>query len=60
MISMCDTCIHSGSCYGQNDDYADEGGLCDHFRHRSGPKDDKAVKWLQECADMRKGGAENE
>lgn len=32
MINMCGSCIHRDSCYGSNDDYSEDGGLCDHFR----------------------------
>lgn len=35
MISLCGSCIHSDTCTGDNDDYADEpGGLCVHYRRK--------------------------
>ena len=35
MICLCGSCIHSDTCNGDNDDYADEpGGLCVHYRRR--------------------------
>lgn len=35
MICLCGSCIHSGTCTGDNDDYADEqGGLCVHYRRK--------------------------
>ena len=48
MINKCDSCVHAKTCYGQNDDYADDGGLCVHYRHSSGMNNDEVVMWLKE------------
>ena len=34
MINLCGTCVHSGHCYGDNDDYSEDGGLCVHYRRK--------------------------
>lgn len=35
MICMCGSCIHAETCYGDNDDYSEDGGLCVHYRNRN-------------------------
>ena len=35
MINLCGTCVHSGHCYGDNDDYSDEpNSVCTHYRRK--------------------------
>lgn len=34
MINLCESCVHSGTCFGDNDDYSEDGGLCVHYRRK--------------------------
>ena len=47
MINLCGECIHGDSCFGSNDDYSEDGGLCVHYRRKRGA----TVTQLQSAAD---------